>query len=97
MRSSVRVKKITGIAAILAFLDYRPIAATRGVTTATMYRANGALALLSGRVHGRVFVSVIAYELGRPNSDDDLRQHISTALSDFVLTAATGWRTVCPV
>ncbi|OBI38848.1 hypothetical protein [Mycobacterium sp. E2238] len=68
-----------------------------GVTTATMYRTNGALALLSGRVHGRVFISFLAFELGRPNSKADLRQHISAALSDFSLTATTGWHTACPV
>lgn len=68
-----------------------------GVTTATMYRTNGALALLSGRVHGRVFVSFLAYELGRHNSEDQLRQHISSVLSDFSLTASAGWRSTCPV
>ncbi|OBI05472.1 hypothetical protein [Mycobacterium scrofulaceum] len=68
-----------------------------GVTTATMYRTNGALALLSGRVHGRVFVSFLAYELGRHNSEAQLRQHISSALSDFSLTATTGWRTASRV
>jgi len=68
-----------------------------GVTHATMHRTNGALVLASGRVHGRVFVSVLAYELDRPNSNDELRQHISRALSDFSLTATTGWRTACPV
>jgi hypothetical protein len=68
-----------------------------GVTTATMHRTNGVLALLSGRVHGRVFVSFLAYEPGRPNSNVGLRQHISRALSDFSLTATTGWHTACPV
>ncbi len=63
-----------------------------GVTNATMYRTNGALALLSGRVHGQVVVSVLAFEPGCPNSNDDLRQHISSALSEFSLTATTGWR-----
>jgi hypothetical protein len=62
-----------------------------------MYRTNGALALLSGRAHGRVFISFLAYELGRPNSNADLWQHISTALSDFSLTATMGWHTACPV
>lgn len=62
-----------------------------GVTNATMYQTNGALALVSGRVHGQVFVSVLAYELGRHNSNDDLQQHISSALSEFSLTATTGW------
>ncbi|GAA4531916.1 hypothetical protein GCM10023161_00400 [Mycobacterium paraffinicum] len=68
-----------------------------GVTTATMYRTNGALALLSGRAHGRVFISFLAYELGRPTSKADLEQHASAALSDFSLTATMGWRTACPV
>lgn len=67
-----------------------------GVTTATMYRTNGALALLSGRVHGRVFVSFLAYELGRHNSIEQLRANVSDALSDFGLTATTAWRTACP-
>ena len=67
-----------------------------GVTTATMYRTNGALVLGSGRVHDRVFVSFLAYELGRHNSEAELRQHISSALNDFSLTATTGWRAACP-
>ncbi|OBB89191.1 hypothetical protein [Mycobacterium sp. 852002-30065_SCH5024008] len=68
-----------------------------GVTAATMHRTNGVLALLSGRVHGRVFVSFLAYEPGRPNSDAELRQYVSKAVSDFSLTATTGWHTACPV
>lgn len=64
-----------------------------GVTSATMHRTNGALALLSGRVHGRVFVSVLGYQLGRRNSNEDLRQAISGLLGDFSLTATAGWRT----
>lgn len=67
-----------------------------GVTTATMYRTNGALALLSGRVNGQVFVSFLAYELGRHNSIEQLLQNVSSALSDFGLTATTAWRAVCP-
>jgi diacylglycerol O-acyltransferase / wax synthase len=63
-----------------------------GVTNATMYQTNGALALLSGRVHGQVFVSFLAYELGRHNSNEDLQQHISSALEEFSLTATAGWR-----
>lgn len=67
-----------------------------GVTNATMYRTNGALALLSGRVNGRLFVSFLAYELGRDNSNADLEQHISSALSEFSLTARAGWRAPSP-
>ncbi len=58
-----------------------------GVTKATMHRLGGLLALLSGRAHGQVFVSVLAYQPGRPNSNDDLRQDLSSTLSDFSLTA----------
>lgn len=68
-----------------------------GVTGATMQRTNGVLALLSGRANSRVFVSVLAYQPGGDNSDDVLRQHISDTLSDFSLTATTGWRTVSRV
>jgi hypothetical protein len=68
-----------------------------GVTNATMQRTNGALGLLSGRVKGQVFVSVLAYQPGSRNSNDDLQQGISSALTDFSLTATTGWDTVCPV
>jgi hypothetical protein len=62
-----------------------------GVTKATMHRIGGVLALLSGRVNGQVFVSVLAYQPDRPNSNDVLRQDLSSALSDFSLTASTGW------
>jgi diacylglycerol O-acyltransferase / wax synthase len=67
-----------------------------GVTNATMYQTNGALALVSGRIHGQVFVSVLAYELGRDNSNEELRRQISSTLSEFSLTATPGWRTVSP-
>ena len=62
-----------------------------GVTKAIMHRIGGVLALLSGRVNGQVFVSVLAYQPDRPNSNDVLRQDLSSALSDFSLTASTGW------
>ena len=62
-----------------------------GVTTATMHRTNGALVVASGRVRGRLFISILAYELGRTNSNDELRELISSALRDFSLTATTGW------
>ncbi|HTX97526.1 MAG TPA: hypothetical protein VME67_23455 [Mycobacterium sp.] len=67
-----------------------------GVTTATMHRLGGLLVLLSGRTHGRVFVSVLAYQPGRDNSNDQLSQEISSTLSDFSLTAAAAWRHQIP-
>jgi hypothetical protein len=68
-----------------------------GVTKAIMRRTGGVLALLSGRVHRQVFVSVLAYQPDRPNSNDDLWQDLSNALSDFSLTATTGWGRPKPV
>ena len=67
------------------------------VTKATMHHTGGLLRLLSGRVHRQVFVSVFAYQPGRPNSDDDLRKDLSSALSDFSLSATIGWGCPRPV
>ena len=57
-----------------------------GVTKAMVYRLGGLLVLASGRARGQVFVSVIAYQPGRPNSIDGLRHELSDALNDFSLT-----------
>jgi hypothetical protein len=65
-----------------------------GVTKATVHQTGGLLGLLSGRVHGQVFVSVVAYQPGSPNSDGALLQYISSVMSDFSLTATIGWP--CP-
>lgn len=62
-----------------------------GVTAGTMHCTNGALALLSGRLNGRVFVSALAYELGCHNSNEALREALSSTLSDFSLTATRDW------
>lgn len=58
-----------------------------GMTTAMMHRMGGLLSLLSGRARGRVFISVVAYQPGRNNSDHELQQHVSRVLSEFSLTA----------
>ncbi len=63
-------------------------------TEAIMDRFGGMLSLASGRTNGQVFVSVVAYEPGRPNSNEDLRRDLSGALGDFSLTATIGWP--CP-
>jgi wax ester synthase-like acyl-CoA acyltransferase family protein len=65
-----------------------------GMSRATAHRTAGILGLLSGRAHGQVFVSVLAYQPGRPNSKEYLRQNLSGALNDFSLTATIGWP--CP-
>jgi hypothetical protein len=66
-----------------------------GMTKATMHRTGGVFALLSGRAHGQVFVSALAYQPG--SSNDDLRQDLSNTLNDFSLTGTTGWRRPTPV
>ena len=78
--------------------DYFAIkSAVPGMTKALMHRTGGMLALLSGRVHGQIFVSVVAYQPGRPNSNDDLQRDLSSALSDFSLTATIGLASAEPV
>lgn len=62
-----------------------------GVTTAMMHRSGGRLALMSGQVNGRIFVSVLAYQQGRCNTNDVVRQDLLRALNDFSLTATAGW------
>jgi hypothetical protein len=60
-------------------------------TTAIMDRFGGMLSLASGRANGQVFVSVVAYQPGRANSNRALRQALSAALGDFALTATIGF------
>jgi hypothetical protein len=62
-----------------------------GVTKAMMHGLGGMLSVHSGRVHQQVVVSVLAYQPDRPNSNDDLQQRVSSVLSEFSLTATTGW------
>jgi hypothetical protein len=68
-----------------------------GMTSAMMHQLGGLLMLLSGRAYGRVFVSVVAYQPGRPSSNVDLQQRVSSALRDFSLTAVPGWGCTEPV
>ena len=60
-----------------------------GMTTAMMRQMGGLLSVLSGRVHGRVFISIVGYQPGWTNSDHDLQHHVSHVLSEFSLTAMT--------
>src|SRR5262245_17825619 len=63
-----------------------------GLTKGMMQRLGGLMVVHSATVHRQVFVSVLAYQPGRLTSNDELQQHVSSALSDFSLTATTGWR-----
>jgi hypothetical protein len=68
-----------------------------GVTKAMMHQLGGVLVVHSGSTRGRVFVSVLAYQPGRANTNDELRKDLSSALSDFSLTGTTGWPCADPV
>ena len=57
-----------------------------GATRAKMYLRGGLQFVLSGRARRQVFVSVTAYQPGRPDSNDGLRENLSSALDDFSLT-----------
>jgi hypothetical protein len=57
-------------------------------TKAIMHQVGGMLSLLSGRANGQVFVSIVAYQPGRPNTYEDVQSELSNALSDFALTSS---------
>ena len=61
------------------------------MTTGTLHQLGGLLSLLSGRVNGRVFVSVVAYDPTGTNSDGALQQHVSSILDEFSLASTMGW------
>jgi hypothetical protein len=58
-----------------------------GVTKAMLDQFGGLHILASGRVRGQVFVMALAYQPGRPNSNDGLLHDLSSALKDFSLTS----------
>lgn len=61
------------------------------MTTGMMHQLGGMLSLLSGRMNGRVFVSVVAYDPAGLNSDEIVQQHISSVLHEFSLPSTMGW------
>lgn len=65
-----------------------------GLTKATVHPTGGLLGVTSARVHGRVFVTVQAYQPDRLDSNNVLQQHISSILDELSLTATIGWP--CP-
>jgi hypothetical protein len=62
-----------------------------GVTKTIIHRLGGLLSLVSGTANGRRFVSIVAYQSGRLESKEDLRQALSSTLDDFSLTADIDW------
>lgn len=61
------------------------------VTRGMMHRAGGLLGMLSGRVNGQVFVSVLAYDPAHPGSNGQLQEAIFSTLADFSLSATMQW------
>ena len=46
----------------------------------------------SGPVNGQVGISVLSYQPGRPNSDAELRQTLSSTFAAFSLNATMEWK-----
>jgi hypothetical protein len=63
-----------------------------GMTKATMHRIGGMLVVVSGRINGKIFISVLSYQLNQPNSDEILRQTLSDTFDDFALTPSQNRR-----
>ncbi|MGA5463033.1 hypothetical protein [Mycobacterium sp. NPDC050041] len=57
-----------------------------GMTRSLMHRTGGMMAMLAGRVGGRIFLSVAGYQPGRTNSNAEVRRQLADTLSDFSLT-----------
>ncbi|ORV16697.1 hypothetical protein [Mycobacterium celatum] len=56
------------------------------VTEAMVHRFGGLQIMGAGRAHEQVFVSALAYQPGRLNSNDALRHDLASVLKDFSLT-----------
>ena len=62
-----------------------------GLTRQTADRLGGMLVVLSGRIGGRLFISVLAYDPARPGSNHQLQEAIFSTLADYSLTATMQW------
>lgn len=60
------------------------------VTLGELQRSHGQLVVVSGRINGKVSVSVEAYQLGGENSKERLRGIVSQTLEEFELTGVVG-------
>ncbi|HEY7243938.1 MAG TPA: hypothetical protein VH678_08660 [Xanthobacteraceae bacterium] len=58
-----------------------------GISKRALERMGGQLFLVSGRVHGRVWITVNAYLTGRTNSPDALREDLSRTFAEFDVAA----------
>jgi hypothetical protein len=67
------------------------------VTKSMIDQLGGVLVVHSARTENKAFVSVLGYQPGRPNTNDDLRRELEDALADFALTPVPGWECANPV
>ena len=58
----------------------------QNVRRADMEKAGGQLVVVAGRINGKMTVSVVAYEVGQPNSKDRLRELVTSTLAEFGLS-----------
>jgi hypothetical protein len=58
-----------------------------GISKRTLERIGGQLYIVSGRVHGKIFIAVNAYLAGRTNSHDALREDLARTFAEFDVTA----------
>ncbi|WP_253900472.1 hypothetical protein [Mycobacterium asiaticum] len=58
-----------------------------GIPLRTLENIGGQLFVASGRVLGKVFITVIAYRPGRANTAAELRELVSSTFAEFQLTA----------
>jgi diacylglycerol O-acyltransferase / wax synthase len=61
---------------------------SQGVSRRSIERAHGQLYLVSARVNGKIFISVISYQPGAENSKKYLREMIEQTIADYQLTTA---------
>jgi hypothetical protein len=62
----------------------------QGVRKQSLERISGQLYLGSGRILGRVFITVVAYQVGGDNTKRGLQELLSQTLKDFDLTGVIG-------
>jgi hypothetical protein len=61
---------------------------SQGVRSRSIERAHGQLYLVSARVNGKIFISVVSYQPGAENSKKYLRGMIEQTIADYRLTGA---------
>jgi hypothetical protein len=58
-----------------------------GISKRTLEHIGGQLYIVSGRVHGKIFIAVNAYLAGRTNSHHALREDLARTFAEFDVTA----------